>query len=110
MVFEVETFKIFLLVLVRFSGLIVVAPILGSQNFPPRVKIGLAAFAAMVITPTIPALETPLPDDIVSFAILAVGEVLIGLVIGFVMTLIFSAIQVGGQVIDMLSGFALMNV
>jgi flagellar biosynthetic protein FliR len=110
MVFEVEAFKVFLLVLVRFSGLIVVAPILGSQNFPPRAKVGLAFFAALVITPTLPALDTPLPDDVVSFGLLAVGEVLIGLMIGFVMTLIFSAIQVGGQVIDMLSGFALMNV
>ena len=110
MVAEVEIVKVFLLVLTRFSGLFVSAPILGSNNFPIMAKIGLVGLIAMLFTPTIAALEQPLPAAPFEFALLAVGELLIGLIIGFVLTLVFSAIQVAGQVMDMQSGFGLMNV
>lgn len=110
MVFEVEVFKVFLLVLVRFSGLIVSAPVLGSRNFPVMAKAGLAAMSAILITPNIPEFGTTLPDDPVTFSLIAAGELSIGLMMGFTMTLMFSAIQVAGQLLDMLTGFALMNV
>ncbi len=108
--FEVEVFKIFVLVLVRFTGLIVTAPVLGSSNFPATAKIGLAGLAALMITPNIPVLATPIPDDAVGFGILALGELMIGMCIGFLMTLTFAAIQIGGQVLDMQTGFGLMNI
>ncbi len=107
---EIETLKLFLLVMVRFGGLVIVAPILGSGNVPVIAKIGLTALSAMIITPSIGTLEYPLPDEPLAFASMALGEVLIGLMIGFVMTLVFAAIQVGGQIMDMQSGFAMMNV
>ncbi len=110
LIFEVELFKVFLLVLVRFSGLIVAAPVLGSRNFPVIAKVGLAGLSAIIVTPTIPALQQPLPADPLSFGALAIGEVMIGLMMGFVMTLVFAAIQVGGQIMDMQTGFGLMNV
>jgi len=109
MVFEVAVFKVFLLVLVRWGGLIVSAPVLGSRSFPVIAKIGLAALSALVVTPSVAALEQPLPDEPLAFALVAMGEGLIGLMMGFVMTLVFGAVQVAGQVIDMLSGFALMK-
>lgn len=108
--FEIEVFKVFLLVLVRFTGLVVAAPVLGSNNVPVIAKIGLSGLSAMLITPTLPVLGSPLPDDFVAFASIAAGELVIGLMIGFVMTLAFAAIQVGGQVLDMQTGFGLMNI
>ncbi|MDZ4858244.1 MAG: flagellar biosynthetic protein FliR [Candidatus Hydrogenedentes bacterium] len=108
--FEVEVFKVFILVLVRFTGLIVTAPVLGSNNFPMTAKIGLSGLAALLITPTVPALAAPLPDDALSMGVLVIGELLIGISIGFVMTLTFAAIQIGGQVLDMQTGFGLMNI
>ncbi|HOZ48095.1 MAG TPA: flagellar biosynthetic protein FliR [Candidatus Hydrogenedentes bacterium] len=107
---EIETLKLFVLVMVRFGGLVVAAPVLGSSNFPLIAKIGLVALTAMLITPTLSALDTPLPEESIPFAALAVGEVAIGLIMGFVMTLVFAAIQVGGQVMDMQTGFGMMNV
>jgi flagellar biosynthesis protein FliR len=109
MVFEVEAFKVFVLVLARFSGLIVTAPVLGSRNFPAAAKIGLIALCAFIVVPVLPA-QGPLPDEALAFALVASGELLIGLIMGFVMVLVFSAIQVAGQLIDMLTGFALINV
>jgi flagellar biosynthesis protein FliR len=109
-VFEVEVFKVFVLVMVRISGMIVAAPLLGSRNFPTMAKIGLAAFISMIVTPHLAALNQPLPNDMMGFALMGAGELMIGLLIGFVMTLTFAAIQVGGQIMDMQSGFAMVNV
>ena len=47
---EVEIFKVFILAFIRFSGLIVAAPILGSSNIPARVKVGLAVMSAIIVT------------------------------------------------------------
>lgn len=110
MIFEVEVFKVFILAFIRFSGLIVAAPILGSRNFPAMAKIGLAALAAMTVVPAIPALHQTLPDNPIMFALYGVGELLIGLIIGFIMTIVFAAIQVGGQIMDLQTGFGLINV
>lgn len=107
---ELEIVKVFLLVLVRFSGLLIAAPIWGSQNFPVQAKIGLAFFFALLMTPLIPALGDTLPSDPIPFSFIALGELAIGLMIGFVMSLIFAAVQVAGQIMDLQTGFGMMNV
>ena len=107
---EIEIFKLFLLVMVRFSGLMVSAPVLGSTNVPVVAKVGLALFGAILVTPTLPMLEVGLPDEPISFAVLAIGEFIIGLLVGFVVGLIFAAVQVGGQIMDLQTGFGMMNV
>ncbi|HQH53199.1 MAG TPA: flagellar biosynthetic protein FliR [Candidatus Hydrogenedentes bacterium] len=110
MLFEAEVFKVFVLVMIRISGLMVSAPVLGSANFPARAKIGLAVLIAFLVTPTIAQLHEPLGDDYLTLGLAATFELAIGLLMGFFMTLVFAAVQVAGQMIDMLSGFSLMNV
>jgi flagellar biosynthesis protein FliR len=110
MLFEAEVFKVFVLVMIRISGLMVSAPVLGSANFPARGKIGLAILIALMITPAVEQLNEPLPDELLTLGLMATFELAIGLLMGFFMTLVFAAVQVAGQVVDMLSGFALMNV
>lgn len=109
-IFEIEVFQLFFLVAMRFSGLVVSAPILGSANFPVMGKIGLIGLSALLITPTLTALPVPVPEDTVGYVLTAAGEVLIGLAMGLVMQFLFAAIQLAGQVMDMQSGFGLMNV
>ncbi len=110
MVVDAEIFKLFALVLVRFTGLILTAPILGSNNFPIIGKVGLVGLSAMLVTPTLAALDTPITANPLEFGIMAIGDLLIGMLLGLVMTLMFAAIQIGGQVMDMQAGFGLMNV
>jgi len=109
-VYEVEVFKVFLLVMSRVGGLVFTAPVLGSRNFPVVGKIGLMGLTAVLITPGIAALRQTLPSDALEFALMGASEMLIGMMMGFVMTLVFGAIQVGGQIMDMQTGFGMMNV
>jgi len=110
MLLEAEIFKLFLLVFVRVGGMFVSAPVLGSASYPNIAKIGLTGAIAMLITPTLPALATPLPDDGLAFATIAMGELMIGILLGFVITLVFAAVQVGGQIMDLQTGFGMMNI
>ncbi|MCC6142632.1 MAG: flagellar biosynthetic protein FliR [Candidatus Hydrogenedentes bacterium] len=107
---EFEVLKAFLLVLVRLSTMIAVAPVLSSQNLPVIAKAGLALFGAALITPTLLPLPAPLPDELLALAYLAAGEAMVGIIIGFIMSLVFSAIQVGGQLIDLQTGFGMANI
>ena len=107
---EIDIFQLFLLVMVRVSGLLISAPILGSANFPMLPKAGLAGLMAVIITPTIARLGMVIPEEPLAFALVAASEFLIGIAMGFVMSLVFTAIQVGGQIMDMQSGFGMMNV
>ncbi|MBP9003139.1 MAG: flagellar biosynthetic protein FliR [Candidatus Hydrogenedentes bacterium] len=110
MLLEAEWFKLFVLVLIRFSGVMATAPVLGSGGVPMRLRAGLAAATALLVTPLIPALAQPLPSDPFAFGWLAAGELIIGLCVGFVASLVLAAVQMGGQVIDMQSGFGMMNI
>jgi flagellar biosynthetic protein FliR len=64
----------------------------------------------MLVTPTLAALDTPITANPLEFGMMAIGDLLIGMLLGLVMTLMFAAIQIGGQVMDMQAGFGLMNV
>ena len=110
LVFEVEVVKVFLLVMLRIGGMIATAPILGSNSFPVVGKIGLTALTAALVTPSIAALHQGIPSDGLSFALMGACELAVGMVIGSIMTLVFGAIQIGGQILDMQSGFGMMNV
>ncbi|HBQ24767.1 MAG TPA: flagellar type III secretion system protein FliR [Syntrophomonas sp.] len=100
----------FLLIMTRISGLFLSAPILSSRIIPVRVKvltiIGLAAVMVYFIPVNyIRAIDTP------GFFIAALAvEILIGYTIGFVAYMVFAAIQLAGQVMDMQMGFAIVNV
>jgi len=107
---EVEIFLLFIMVLMRFSGLMVAAPVLGSANIPTQVKAGLAALMALMVTAVLPEQPEPLPQAFLGLGVMAIGEFLIGLIIGFVLSLVLAAIQLAGQVMDMQTGFGLMNV
>lgn len=100
----------FLLLMGRLSGLFLSAPILSSRMMPGRIKILIiVALAAMMayFVPITYAQEITAPAYFI--AALAV-EILIGYTIGFVAYMVFGAIQLAGQIMDMQMGFGIVNV
>ncbi len=96
---------IFGLVLARVSGLMVSAPIFGARQIPPQSKIGLAVILSLILTPLQVSRVEALPADAVAFGFLAGREALVGLAVGFAVSLIFTGIQVGSQLIGVQIGF-----
>ncbi len=95
----------FLLPLFRVLGLMTSAPLLSNRGFPARARVALAAVIAMMVAPFV---DMPKGVDLGSAdALLLVGrEVLIGLAIGFVARLIFTAFELAGEMIGLQMGLS----
>jgi len=104
--FSADSFWAFLQVFTRVSALFVTAPVFGSREIPTQVKAGLSAIISLVLLPLVKTtLGTAAPTTVYSMAVVLLGQALIGLMIGLVVSLIFVAVRVGGDIIDYQMGF-----
>jgi len=101
--------QIFLLVFIRVSSIFLTAPIIGSRNIPVFAKIGTAFLVSFIIYPVIEH-NIKLPADIIGYGIYIFKQIIAGVIIGFTAYLIFAAIQLSGQIIDLQMGFGIVNV
>ena len=106
----IDNARLFLLVFMRVAALLQVAPLLSSGSLPLPVRLGLAFFTAFLVFPWVAAAGYPLPDDTLHYILLLIGEVLIGIIIGFVLTLILSVFQLAGQLYSLQMGFGASQV
>ncbi|WP_051938421.1 MULTISPECIES: flagellar biosynthetic protein FliR [unclassified Luteibacter] len=91
--------------LARISGLMLMAPVLGSNMIPMRIRIGLTILLTVTLAPLAPLDIRPL--SAAGVAVLA-QQVLIGAALGFILKLVFEAVAFGGQFVSqaMSLGFA----
>ena len=93
----------FIYPLARILALIASSPVIGNRQVPARVKIGLSLLITFLIAPT---LNIPTEIDASSGAglFILVQQILIGLAMGFAMRLIFTAIELAGDIMGMQMG------
>ncbi len=103
-----QSFPVFLLIFCRISAFFVVIPVFSSQSVPATFKIGLSFFVALVVF-SYGGVGLTVPQDL-TYILLIVREVLIGLLLGFIGYLMFMAIQTAGSFIDIQIGFGIANV
>lgn len=91
--------------LARISGLMLVAPVLGSTMIPMRIRLGLTILLTMTLAPLAPLDIRPLSAE--GVAVLS-QQVMIGAALGFILKLVFEAVSFGGQFVSqaMSLGFA----
>jgi flagellar biosynthesis protein FliR len=102
--------RLFLLVFFRIIAMVELAPLLSSSSIPQLAKVGMALFTAATVFPTVLASHYVIPENIVDYVLLVLGEVAIGLLIGFLLNLIFSAFQLAGQFFSLQMGFGASEV
>lgn len=98
----------FLLLVCRVAGVMMTAPLIGSERVPARMKAGLAVLVSVVLAPV--AGRTPEYEDPAGIGLAAVGELMVGLAIGFGAKLIFAAVNMAGELADLQSGFGFAGV
>jgi flagellar biosynthetic protein FliR len=103
-------FLVFTLVLVRVSGLMLVGAPLGSPEAPMQVRALLAFAMALLMTPA--QLTTPAvwPASLLGYMAVAGGELLLGLTLGLGVVMLFSSVQLAGQIVSQMSGMTLGDV
>ncbi len=96
----------------RVSGLMVFCPFLGSDAVPIPVKAGLTLLLTVLLHPLHgPAgLELGLGLGAWQWAQVALGEAMIGLVLGLVASFFFESALMAGQILGVQIGYSLANV
>jgi flagellar biosynthetic protein FliR len=97
------------LVFIRIGAILVTAPLFGSMNVPVQLKVGLSVMLTVAVFPLVGFHGVPYAS-ISSLASAMVGEVLIGVIIGFTARLLFAAVQLAGQMVGFQMGFGIVNV
>jgi flagellar biosynthetic protein FliR len=102
--------NLFLLIAARTLAMIEVAPLLSGAGVPQVAKIGLAGFAAAAVFPAVKAAGYAIPDDGAAYALLLAGEAMIGLMMGFFLSIVYSAFITAGQYFSLQIGFGATEV
>jgi flagellar biosynthetic protein FliR len=90
---------------VRMVAFIVVAPPFSFNAFPLRIKGMLAVGLALAVAPrVVPGYASP---DTGGFVLALLLEIVVGGVLGFLVLVVFAAIQSAGNLIDLFGGFQL---
>lgn len=100
---------LFELIFMRMSGFLLFNPLLGRSNLPAMVKTGMALVLSILVFGTA-GRGVPQPDTLVELAFRLLLELGIGLVLGFVMRVVFSVVQIGGEVIDTQMGMTMAQI
>jgi flagellar biosynthetic protein FliR len=93
----------FLWPLTRILGLIAVAPLFSNGSVPRRTKVGLGILLAMIVAPLVQVPAGLEPMSMQGLLIL-VQQLMIGIAMGFSMRIIFSAVEMAGEVASMTMG------
>jgi flagellar biosynthesis protein FliR len=87
----------------RALALFTSMPVLGARNVPMRVRIALAAFIAYAAQASLPPMPVIALDSPVAFMVV-LQQVLIGLSLGFVVRVLFAAVEFAGELIGLQMG------
>jgi flagellar biosynthetic protein FliR len=99
------------LVAFRLSGLFVFAPMITGVTIPMKVKAILCFIMAIALFGMVrPTMAVAAPSDFFSFAAVAIGEVVIGAVIGLLALIPVAAVQLGGVIMGQQMGLSLATV
>ncbi len=98
---------VFLSVLARVSPPLMMAPPTRSSAVPMRVRAGIAIGFSALIAPLAYNNASPIPQDLINIALGMTGEIILGLMLGSIILLALTSLQIAGQMIGNLAGLDL---
>ncbi len=106
----VNNFQVFLLILTRILGLLTIAPIFSADSIPFAVKMMLAFLFSLILFPTAAGYMPPVPGSMAAYALFVASEILIGVLMGFLVNIIFASFQMAGEFFSVQIGFGYTEV
>jgi flagellar biosynthetic protein FliR len=97
-----------MLIFCRITAFFVVVPVYSSKGVPNIFKIGFSLFVSFIIFAGM-GTNNPVPLDS-QYVLLILREILVGVLLGFLAYLFFTAVQTAGSFMDIQIGFGMANV
>ena len=93
----------------RIGAMFVAAPIFSARSVPVRIRVLLAFFISWLLLPVIP---TPPAVDLISgeAVVISISQVIIGVAMGFIMQMVFSAFVIAGQSVATAMGLGFASI
>jgi flagellar biosynthetic protein FliR len=107
---DFEKLLLFTLVLTRVSALTMTAPIYGTKEVPMQARVLFAVTLALLLTPSQWHLSIQYPSTVVHYLVFMGSELLVGLCLGLGIMILFSGVQMAGQLISRIGGLMLADV
>lgn len=102
------TISLFMLVLARTGAWVITAPVLSARGMSPIGRLAAAVALALFVTPL--AGDQEPPADVAAYATAVIGQVAIGLALGWLTNLLFVAVEVAGSLADLTGGFSFATI
>ncbi len=98
-----------LLIFSRVGALLAVFPLWSVQQVPVPLRIGSGVLLSIIVLPLVP--QTSLADaSMAELVLIILKEVSIGLILGFLCRVVFSAVEMAGNIISSEMGFSSANL
>ncbi len=107
--FTYADLEYFLLILVRITTFVYIAPFFGMTNVPRRVKVGFSIFLAYLIFHAVDRNEV-VYDTLLGYAVIVMKEVLTGFLIGWGAQICTTVTSFAGSIADMEVGLSMVSL
>ena len=103
-------FQALVLILMRVSPILFMMPVFSSRSLPNLLKAGLTLTVSLILLPLVQLDPRLLPSEPIQFGFLMAAELMIGLILGLSVKIIFTGIQMSGELAGFQMGLSLANV
>ncbi|MBE6014535.1 MAG: flagellar biosynthetic protein FliR [Lachnospiraceae bacterium] len=107
--FTFDQIEYLLIIFIRITCFVAVAPFFGNSAVPNRTKIGFSAFLAIMLSFVVPK-PTLEYSTVIQYAIIVLKEAIVGLLIGFAANIATSIVTFAGKIIDTDMGLSMMTM
>lgn len=107
--FQPERLLTYFFIVMRMGGIFFTAPVFSSAALNTSVRMILTMIVSLLLVPLITPVTVTDPN-VLWLVITSAKELLIGITIGAMTSLLFSALQLGGYLVDYQMGFSMVSV
>ncbi len=102
--------KVFLLILIRVSTILLMFPFFSARVIPVLSKAGLAIIVTIILFPVLNHEMIAFPEAVLGVMQLIIAELIIGIILGLLVQVFFEGVRMMGQMVGFQTGFAMANI
>ncbi|MCB1176687.1 MAG: flagellar biosynthetic protein FliR [Leptospiraceae bacterium] len=106
----VYNFQTFMMMMARLLGLFFIAPVFASEGINTPYRILLAFFTCIILFPVTASYMMPVPTSMGAYYLIILSEIFIGVLMGFILGLVFATFQMAGEYFSIQIGFGYTEV